>query len=1083
MIHGLRGSLLSHEALEAAAQSSRVAAPTFHMRGLERWRDGLVRDGGPSWSHRLVFDRVAAPIASLLGFDLTPAGGGPRCTFGRLQRNGGFAAAAVAFGWGQDAGATWRDSVRIGIGAGARWCFCFAGPVLRIFDAQRTHSRRFVEFDLIALAGSPSSAALALPLLADAAALDRAVLASERHRSLVRAALQAGVHDALEALTGAFATAARRGRGAASGRAVLDESLVVVYRVLFLLFAEARGLVPTWHPVFRESYTVESFRPAVERTARPPGLWEALQAIARLAHTGCRAGTLRVAPFNGRLFSPHHAPLAASVPLDDGAVRQALLALTTRPSAAGRERITYADLGVEQLGGVYERVLDYDITRTSDRGSVLVRGTRRKATGTFYTPRSLTEYLVRRTLAPLVTEAPPDRILALRVLDPAMGSGAFLVAACRYLAAAYETALIEEGTVTGGDLSEHDRAEFRRLVARRCLFGIDANPMAVELARLSLWLATLSGDRPLTFLDHQLRAGNSLVGAGIDDVRAARPGRRRVARARPLFEAAGIDAAIRSTAASLASLREGLEDTLSQVRAKERLVAGLTGSAAPLAAWKALADLWCAGWFDPAARAVDRTALSALFDDASGRPSALPRTTADQLLRLGAAAARQHRFFHWELEFPDVFASDGPPDAHRGFDAIVGNPPWEMLRGDTGDADARRSGAAEGSALTRFARGSGIYRLQGGGQANLYQLFVERSFALLHRSGRLGLVLPSGLATDQGSAALRRHLFRSTAVDSFVVVENTHALFPVHRGLKFVLMTLTASGGTAALPLRCGLKTADEFDRLPALEEDRAALRVPLGILERLSGPQLAVPDLRTARDLTIAARLSLQWPHAAAAAGWGLRFGRELNATDDRHLFTTDPAGLPVVEGKQVRPFVADLGASRHFVSPDAASRALRARPFDRRRVVYRDVAAATNRLTLIAAVLPAGAVTSHTLFCLRTALDDDALHVVAGLLNSFVANYLVRQRVTTHVSVSIVERLPLPKAPARSPLVRAIGACASHLAEQPEDAAAYARLQGAAARLYGLDHDEFAHVLSTFPLIEPGIRAAALSAFVRTI
>ena len=152
---------------------------------------------------------------------------------------------------------------------------------------------------------------------------------------------------------------------------MLDESLVVVYRVLFLLFAEARGLVPTWHPVFRESYTIESFRPAVERTARPRGLWEALQAIARLAHTGCRAGTLRVAPFNGRLFSPQHAPLAASVPLDDGAVRQALLALTTRRSAAGRERITYADLGVEQLGGVYERVLDYDIARPSARGSAL----------------------------------------------------------------------------------------------------------------------------------------------------------------------------------------------------------------------------------------------------------------------------------------------------------------------------------------------------------------------------------------------------------------------------------------------------------------------------------------------------------------------------------------------------------------------------------------------------------------------------------------------------------------------------------------------------------------------------------------
>ena len=227
--------------------------------------------------------------------------------------------------------------------------------------------------------------------------------------------------------------------------AALADALTIVYRILFLLFAEARGLVPQWHPIYRDSYTIESLRPAAEGDGPPAGLWQALQAIARLAHRGCTAGTLRVVPFNGRLFAPSAAPLADSFVLDDRVAREVLLAVTTRPAADRRERITYADLGVEQLGAVYERVLDY-APSASGGAITLVPSGRRKGTGTFYTPRSMTEYLVRRTLAPLVRGRTPEGILSLRVVDPAMGSGAFLVAACRYLAAAYEDALIAEGS-------------------------------------------------------------------------------------------------------------------------------------------------------------------------------------------------------------------------------------------------------------------------------------------------------------------------------------------------------------------------------------------------------------------------------------------------------------------------------------------------------------------------------------------------------------------------------------------------------------------------------------------------------------
>ena len=236
---------------------------------------------------------------------------------------------------------------------------------------------------------------------------------------------------------------------------------------MFLLFAEARALVPVWHPVYRDSYSLDALARGrrTARTARS-GLWDALRAIARLAHAGCRAGDLQVTPFNGRLFAPARTPLAERRNLDDEAARRAMLALSTRPSAdrAGRERIAYRDLGVEQLGAVYETLLDYKparrrraARRRRGRPRVELRAGSgsRKATGTFYTPQPIAEYVVRRTLGPLVRDAEPDRILQLRVVDPSMGSGAFLVAACRYLAAAYEAALVRTG---GCHAQRHRRA-------------------------------------------------------------------------------------------------------------------------------------------------------------------------------------------------------------------------------------------------------------------------------------------------------------------------------------------------------------------------------------------------------------------------------------------------------------------------------------------------------------------------------------------------------------------------------------------------------------------------------------------------
>lgn len=1093
MIPGLSGTILSHDALDATGVTLPETGEGVRVqRGLLKWHTALSRSAGPAWTARKVFDEVAAPWCSALGFHIVPTASDPATVHALLQSAGEVVAVVVTSGWGQDLGAVWREGVRRGIGAGVRWCFCFNGPALRLFDATRTHSRRYVELDVAHVATDPATFALAWRLLraeafvhGNQAELDAAVMASERHRSNVRDSLQSGVHEALSRLTSAFIVAARKGprkRGTLlSAAEAYEESLVVIYRILFLLFAEARGLVPTWHPIFRDNYTVEALRPMIETQVRPRGLWDALQAIARLAHRGCRAGTLRVPPFNGRLFSPAHAPLADSLPLDDTRVRDAVLALTTRQERDGRRRIAYADLGVEHLGGVYERVLDFEISTVGTDGTpVLVRGGRRKSTGTFYTPRTLTEYLVRRTLAPLVEHAGPDDILRLRIVDPAMGSGAFLVAACRYLAHAYETALVREGVVTPADLTENDRASFRRAVAQRCLYGVDVNPMAVQLARLSLWLATLCADRPLTFFDHQLRAGNSLIGAAVSDVTRGLSGARRRATPLPLFDAGELDRAVGRAVLSHIALRDGPEDTLDQIRSKERLFGNLSSPEGPLARWKRIADLWCAAWFQGSVRGMSRGVFQSLLDERT-----LPGSVAEPLLESAQEAARRERFFHWTLEFPEVFCGPGGEQlTDGGFDAVIGNPPWEMLRGDSGPGAARPASAAAAARLTRFTRGSGVYLLQGTGHANLYQLFIERALCLARRAGRVGLVLPSGFATDHGCAHLRRRVLDGTTVDSLVSVDNRDAIFPVHRGLRFLLITTTVAGRTAALPFRSGPRRAADFDRLPESGLDREAVLLSRELLERMSGAQLAIPDVRTRDDAALAARLAFSHPSAGDQDGWGLRFGRELNATDDRAHFTGDqPGALPIVEGKQIQPFCYDLARSRSFISRSTASTLIADGAFARSRLAYRDVASSSNRVTLIAAVLPAETMTTHTLFCLKTRLDDDAQQFLCGMFNSFVANYLVRLRVSTHVTVAVIDRLPLPRPSRDDQAFTSMVALARKLSAEPSDLQAAAQHQALAARIYGLTAAEFTHVLSTFPLVDRKARDSAMAAFVGTL
>ena len=1104
MLPGFSGHLISESFIERHLGSSLTngsSEPGRHR--LLRCR-ALSASLGPASSLRALLEAGAAPLFRELGFagpvSVVPLKG----TLAATLSTGSEPVALIVAPWGQRLDGSWRGAVVYAREQAASWCLLFNGIHARVIETNRLYSRRHVQFDLdVTLDDERTSAVLQTVLQAGSfsiaggrreSMLHRLVQSSEDDSADVRRSLRHGVLHASADVLGALI--ARRPAAAIDG--ALEQALTIVYRILFLLFAEARGLVPLWHPIYRESYSLDGLRAAAERPGPAPGLWDALRAISRLAHAGCRVGDLHVTPFNGRLFSPLRTPLAERHDLDDEAGRRALLALATRTTVdhAGRERIAYRDLGVEQLGAVYETVLDYEpriaampvsSRRTpppSHVGTSMHLGSdRRKSTGTFYTPQPIAQFLIRRTLGPLVRDAAPDTILGLKVLDPAMGSGAFLVAACVYLAHAYEAALVRSGSCHATDFGPQEHAAIRRTIAERCLFGVDLNPMAVQLACLSLWLATLAADRPLTFLDHHLQTGDSLLGTWLACLSQPPADRVRSRRLEPLplFDEAAAGDAIRQTLPVRFRLASGPNDTLEQVRAKERALAALSRPDAAVSRWKRVANLWCARWFSSPATRVPTSAFGALSDQVLTGSGALPAAIASRYLHDAEAIAASRRFFHWELEFPEAFfTANGERLASAGFDAVVTNPPWDMIRADAGSANDRERHRRDTGAVLRFTRDAGVYASQSTGHANRYQLFVERAMALARPGGRVGLVLPSGLAVDHGSAPLRRMLLSRCAVDGLVGFDNRQAVFPIHRSVRFLLLTATSGGPTTEIGCRLGehdpsvLETADDEGQ-PA--DSWFTLRLTPALIEHLSGRDLAIPDLRTPIDLAIAERAAMLFPPLGDGRGWAAGFGRELNATDDRTSFRPAGRGQPIVEGKQIEPFRVNLAAARCSIGARDARRLLASR-HQRARLAYRDVAGPANRLTLIAAVLPPGCVSTHTVFCLRTGLTLQAQHFLCWVFNSLVVNYLVRLRVGTHVTTGIVERLPVPQQQDAPAAFRAIAATARQLARR-HDPAALARLNARVARLYQLSREEFDHVVGTFPLVSREDRDGALREF----
>ncbi|MEA3339678.1 MAG: TaqI-like C-terminal specificity domain-containing protein, partial [Chloroflexota bacterium] len=475
---------------------------------------------------------------------------------------------------------------------------------------------------------------------------------------------------------------------------------------------------------------------------------------------------------NGGLFDPQQHPFLTQKAVGDRALGQAIDLLSRRETEEGREFVDYRSLGVRHLGSIYEGLLEYQPQRPlrsqkTLKVSIAADKGERKATGSYYTPQYIVAYIVEHTLGPLVEEAKEkanlrmsesangesangqafvDAILDLKVLDPAMGSGHFLVEATDFLALALAT----DPHVETGTPAEEDLTYWKRRVVERCIYGVDKNPLAVELAKLSLWLATVAAEKPLSFLDHHLKCGDSLVGARVDDLGESPPvmlGKKVLKERRARYEAGARQANLfemRLTEKLPVVMGRILEITevesvdYDTVRAKEAADRAVQELKLP---FEAVADLWTSAYFG-------NEFINGEYDEALmniGQPDALLALPAVQRAR---AMADERHFFHWELAFPEVFYDQhGQRLGERaGFDAVVGNPPYSPISGK----QLRK--------YFSYSFESPEY------QYDTFVLFIEKGVTLLGSAGYTSMIVPTTFMVEHYYSKIRAFLLSRTAI-------------------------------------------------------------------------------------------------------------------------------------------------------------------------------------------------------------------------------------------------------------------------------------------------------------------------------
>jgi len=835
---------------------------------------------------------------------------------------------------------------------------------------------------------------------------------------------------------------------------VREAALVLLYRLLFLFYAEDRNLLPVRDKRY-QPYSVRQIREEVRDKVDAGGtfsstighIWLHLQGTFTLIDKG--DDDVGMPAYNGGLFDRSRSLILERTKVPDKVMAPIIDALSRRTEDLLHGWINYRDLAVAHLGGIYERLLEYSLVHEvqakddyKDKPEInrivaQPASFARKVSGSYYTHDDLVRLILRESVGQLAQQRldgfeahlkklakktslnpgdwdaldakdPASQMLELKICDPAMGSGHFLVAlvddlADRVLEAVatstlhvnaqpWAAHLVESGrpwqspvlvrishirrsiktaakdhgwAVTDAQLD--DRHIVRRMILKKTIFGVDKNPMAVELAKTALWLHTFTVGAPLSFLDHHLKIGASLHGEQVPQVQ------KNLQALGGLLLQSEFDR-LAKAASNIAQVADLTDVDIAEAHLSKQLATEANAQVAPILAvldfWRALR--WIVpGW--PVDKASKLPQLFKLPKDAQTRDNEIAAglhsvynglrclldpshnlvsvlgvgqlhgsdaatLAANDLITQARKLAAQETFFHWWTSFPTVFGGGDKTKLAPGFDAMIGNPPWDRIKlqevewfaerdmhiaAQPRAADRKRligelktkksplwqsylqtSERAEANArvLGNGKLGSGDYPLLGGGDVNLYSLFVERAQALINPQGVVALITPSGIAADKGAAEFFRSISSTGKLHALFDFENRKVFFPdVHASFKFCALVFGKAPRMAtaeppqALPSRC----AFYLHSLAELDAPDRVLTLSAQDFQRVNPNTGAAPIFRNQRDADITLKLYAKHPvlvqHGAVSETlgqkpdikvWPVKYQRMFDMTNDSHLF-----------------------------------------------------------------------------------------------------------------------------------------------------------------------------------------------------
>jgi hypothetical protein len=807
-------------------------------------------------------------------------------------------------------------------------------------------------------------------------------------------------------------------------------------------------------------------------------------------------------------------------------------------------------------------------------GYIFEKYINQKSFGAYYTRPQITEYLCNRSIHKLILEkinitpipgktrtytfetveemfmnldVPLCRILidilpTISLLDPACGSGAFLISAMNTLTRVY-------GAITGKIEYLYDsylntwlreaRTEYRSLnyyikkkIITENLFGVDIMEEGIEIAKLRLFLALVASVQSVEHLeslhtiDFNILPGNSLIGLLYVNEEAFNK-QQRVKQQSPFYppyhELVAEKNRLIKEYRDVSDYAKNLEALRDNIQRQRRSVRN-TLNEMLLDEFKSLGVRYEEAFWDEAKNTDGRTKrrMVHIQDIEKLHP------------------------FHWGYEFDQVME-------RGGFDIIITNPPWEILKPQAKEFFATHSELVSKNKMrledfeeeqarllldvgmrqewltyqnsfpyqSAYFRIASQYRNQisvvngkkSGTDINLYKLFTEQCYNLLRPGGECGIVIPSGFYTDLGTKQLRAMLFSQAQVTGLFCFENNKGIFEdVHRSFKFVVLTFEKGGETRSFPSAFMCHDVDELERFPRY----GALETSVELISRLSPDSLSIMEFKSEMDVQIAQKM-LQFPLLGERLDttWNFTLGSEFHMTNNHNLFRNEPEPgyLPLYEGKMIHQFTHQWSQPRYWVDEKAGRAAVSGRKTDtgqrlnyqQYRLGHRAIARNTDERTMIATILPSLTFFGNSINASCNELSAQELLFIVSLLNSFTIDFSLRQRVTANLRMFCIYQLPIPRLTEQNLVFRMLVERAAQLIcttqeFQPLWEAAFsgsswlptkaatdvtersrlrAEIDGLGAHLYGLTEAEFVHVLSTFPLVKQAIKDAALDAY----